>query len=44
MNGARDVFALEPAGTGKRSMLDRFFEQRAADEPVPSDWFYVNNF
>jgi hypothetical protein len=39
-----NIFALGPAGTGKRSLVRRFFEQQAAEEePVPSDWCYVNN-
>jgi lon-related putative ATP-dependent protease len=39
-----NIFALGPAGTGKRQFVRRYFEQRAADEPVPNDWCYVNNF
>ncbi len=39
-----NVFALGPAGTGKRSLVRQFLERRAAQEPVPDDWVYVNNF
>jgi lon-related putative ATP-dependent protease len=39
-----NLFALGPVGTGKRSLMREFFERRAADEDVPSDWCYVNNF
>jgi len=39
-----NIFALGPAGTGKLSLVRQFFEQRAASEPVPPDWCYVNNF
>jgi lon-related putative ATP-dependent protease len=39
-----NVFALGPAGTGKRSMIRRHFEERARREPAPSDWCYVINF
>ena len=39
-----NIFALGPAGTGKRSLVRQFFEQRAVGEPVPYDWCYVNNF
>lgn len=39
-----NLFALGPAGTGKRSLVRRYVEQRAATEPPPSDWCYVNNF
>ena len=36
-----NLFALGPAGTGKRSLLRRSFEDQASEEPVPSDWIYV---
>lgn len=39
-----NIFALGPAGTGKRSMIQNSFENRAATEPTPPDWCYVNNF
>jgi lon-related putative ATP-dependent protease len=39
-----NIFALGPTGTGKRSLINQFFERRAGDEPVPSDWCYVHNF
>ncbi|MGD8996887.1 MAG: ATP-binding protein [Anaerolineae bacterium] len=39
-----NLFALGRSGTGKRTTITRFLETRAADEPVPSDWCYVNNF
>jgi lon-related putative ATP-dependent protease len=39
-----NIFALGPTGTGKRQVVRRYFEKRAADEPVPDDWCYVNNF
>jgi lon-related putative ATP-dependent protease len=39
-----NLFALGPSGTGKRSVVRQFFERRAASEPVPDDWCYVNNF
>ncbi len=39
-----NIFALGPAGSGKRSLVQRFFEQQAKSEPTPSDWFYVYNF
>jgi lon-related putative ATP-dependent protease len=39
-----NLFALGPSGTGKRSLIRGFFERRAAQEPVPSDWCYVHNF
>lgn len=39
-----NIFALGPTGTGKHALVERLVEQRAASEPAPSDWCYVNNF
>ena len=39
-----NLYALGPSGTGKRTTIKQFLQRRAADEPVPSDWCYVNNF
>jgi lon-related putative ATP-dependent protease len=39
-----NIFALGPTGTGKYSLVRRYIEARAAQEPVPWDWCYVNNF
>ncbi len=39
-----NIYALGEPGIGRRSVLQRFLEARAATEPVPSDWCYVNNF
>lgn len=39
-----NIFALGPAGAGKRSLVMKFFEQRAKLEPIPDDWIYVHNF
>jgi predicted ATP-dependent protease len=38
------VFAMGPAGVGKMTTIKQFLERTAADEPVPDDWLYVNNF
>ena len=39
-----NLFALGPSGTGKRTTIGQFLDQKAAAEPVPSDWCYVYNF
>jgi len=39
-----NLFALGPSGTGKRTTITQFLDQKAATEPVPADWCYVNNF
>jgi len=39
-----NLFALGPAGSGKRSLVQRYAEQQAAAEPLPPDWCYINNF
>ena len=39
-----NLFALGPEGAGKRTILTQFFERAATNQPVPSDWVYVNNF
>jgi lon-related putative ATP-dependent protease len=39
-----NIFALGPAGTGKRAVVRQFFEERASSEPVPPDLCYVYNF
>jgi lon-related putative ATP-dependent protease len=39
-----NIYAMGPAGTGKRTMMLRFFNERAVQEPAPYDWCYVHNF
>lgn len=39
-----NIYAMGPSGTGKRALLRKYFQQRAANEPVPPDWCYVHNF
>ncbi len=43
-DGGYNIFALGPSGLGKQSIMRRFFEEQAEEEPEPSDWCYVNNF
>jgi predicted ATP-dependent protease len=38
------VFALGPAGLGKRRLVERLLAERAAREPVPPDWCYLHDF
>ncbi|MDH5490700.1 MAG: AAA family ATPase [Myxococcales bacterium] len=38
------VFAMGPTGTGRRTAVQRNLDERARDEPTPSDWCYVHNF
>ncbi|MEW8313486.1 MAG: ATP-binding protein [Candidatus Thiodiazotropha endolucinida] len=39
-----NLYALGPAGAGKSAMVRKFLKALAAERPIPSDWFYVNNF
>jgi predicted ATP-dependent protease len=39
-----NLFVLGPAGLGKRTLVRQLLEARAASEPGPDDWCYVNNF
>lgn len=39
-----NLFAIGPEGMGKRTLIDRITRHRAATEPTPQDWAYVNNF
>ncbi|HTY67285.1 MAG TPA: ATP-binding protein [Alphaproteobacteria bacterium] len=42
--GGYNLFAIGPAGTGKRTIIDQLTRKRAAAEPTPQDWVYVYNF
>lgn len=39
-----NIFAVGPSGTGKRTLILKFFEQGAEEESIPDDWCYVHNF
>ena len=39
-----NIFALGPSGLGKHTLVLRSVDERAAGEPAPFDWCYVNNF
>jgi len=39
-----NIFALGAPGTGRRSLVMKALQQRAAEMPPPRDWCYVHNF
>src|SRR5579862_7879102 len=39
-----NVYALGASGTGRHTMIEELLRRRAAAEPTPPDWCYVNNF
>ena len=39
-----NVYALGASGTGRHTMVEELLRHRAAGEPTPPDWCYVNNF
>ncbi len=39
-----NLYLLGEPGTGRRALLERLLAEKAAAEPVPHDWCYVNNF
>ncbi len=39
-----NIFALGPEGLDKHGIVRRFLEDKAVEQPAPSDWCYVNNF
>lgn len=39
-----NVYALGAGGTGRHTMVEDLLHQRAAGDPTPPDWCYVNNF
>jgi len=39
-----NLFVSGPAGIGKHWTMQHLLQERAAHEPTPSDWCYVNNF
>ncbi len=39
-----NLYVLGPPGSGKRTVIRKYLEKRAQDEPRPSDWCYINNF
>ena len=39
-----NIYALGPTGSGKYTLVRKYAEARAATQPPPNDWCYVNNF
>jgi lon-related putative ATP-dependent protease len=39
-----NIYAQGLPGSGKTTLIRKFLEQIAADEPTPDDWCYLNNF
>ena len=39
-----NVYALGASGTGRHTLIEGLLRSRAASEPTPPDWCYVNNF
>ncbi len=39
-----NLFVMGPPGTGKHSTVERLLGERAAGDPPPRDWVYVNDF
>ncbi|MBI1383348.1 MAG: AAA family ATPase [Rhizobiales bacterium] len=38
------LFVMGPSATGKRTAVKEYLARKAASEPVPPSWVYVNNF
>lgn len=39
-----NLFVLGPPATGRHSMVRDYLQRRAASEPTPDEWVYINNF
>lgn len=39
-----NTFVLGVSGSGRTTLSREYLERKAANEPVPDDWCYVNNF
>lgn len=39
-----NLFAFGPPGTGKHTTVLQYLKRKAQQDPVPSDWVYVNSF
>ena len=39
-----NVYALGASGTGRHMLIEELLQRRAAADPKPPDWCYINNF
>lgn len=39
-----NIFVLGPNGVGKKTVVRKFLEEKAAAAPIPPDWCHVHNF
>lgn len=39
-----NLYVMGPPGMGKHTMVRQFLEQKSAEQPIPPDWCYINNF
>jgi lon-related putative ATP-dependent protease len=39
-----NIYVLGESGTGRTTAIQQFVEEKAGNDPVSSDWVYVNNF
>jgi len=39
-----NLFVMGPTGVGKHTLTQRLLQEKANNDPVPSDWCYVHNF
>lgn len=39
-----NIYVMGARGTGRLTAIERFIQERAAEEAVPPDWVYVHNF
>ena len=39
-----NIFVMGNSGTGRATTIQRFLKEQTADQLIPLDWVYVNNF
>ncbi len=39
-----NLYVMGPSGMGKHTLIERYLGEKAASQPPPPDWIYVNNF